>query len=121
MEIDKEQSGPPAREPGPAAGQPAASGSSIAGQPQENGQPRRLAAPEAPGIASAGDDPPACHDDQGERAQPMAAVPRLSAGARPAAEGKPAPERGLGDFTTTAGVLRLVPLALLIGALGAGV
>jgi H+/Cl- antiporter ClcA len=30
-------------------------------------------------------------------------------------------ERGLGDFTTTPSVLRLVPLAVLIGALGAGI
>jgi chloride channel protein, CIC family len=30
-------------------------------------------------------------------------------------------ERGLGDFTTTTAILRLVPLALIIGALGAGV
>lgn len=30
-------------------------------------------------------------------------------------------ERGLGDFTTTPPILRLVPLALLIGALGAGI
>ena len=30
-------------------------------------------------------------------------------------------ERGLGDFTTTPAVLRLVPLALLAGALGAGI
>ena len=36
---------------------------------------------------------------------------------------RPAPsvERRLGDFTTTPAILRLVPLALLIGALGAGV
>jgi H+/Cl- antiporter ClcA len=30
-------------------------------------------------------------------------------------------ERALGDFTTTVGILRLVPLALLIGALSAGI
>src|SRR5215469_5767574 len=33
----------------------------------------------------------------------------------------PAPERALGDFTATSGVLRLVPLALLIGGLSAGI
>src|SRR5215469_9412505 len=33
----------------------------------------------------------------------------------------PAPERALGDFTATRGVLRLVPLALLIGGLSAGI
>jgi chloride channel protein, CIC family len=30
-------------------------------------------------------------------------------------------ERGLGDFTTTPAVLRLVPLALVVGAIGAGI
>ncbi len=30
-------------------------------------------------------------------------------------------ERGLGDFTTTPAIVRLVPLAILIGALGAGI
>jgi CIC family chloride channel protein len=34
---------------------------------------------------------------------------------------KDTPERALGDFTTTPPVLRLVPLALLVGALGAGI
>jgi H+/Cl- antiporter ClcA len=31
------------------------------------------------------------------------------------------PERALGDFTTTSAILRLVPLAVLIGVLGAGI
>ena len=30
-------------------------------------------------------------------------------------------ERGLGDFTTTTDVLRLIPLAILVGVLGAGI
>ena len=42
----------------------------------------------------------------------------------PSGRGRPShdsPERALGDFTTTSAILRLVPLAILIGVLGAGI
>jgi H+/Cl- antiporter ClcA len=49
-------------------------------------------------------------DDEGN-------VPYFGADLRPTATA----ERGLGDFTATAALLRLVPLAIVIGALGAGI
>jgi hypothetical protein len=49
-------------------------------------------------------------DDEGN-------VPYFGADLRPTATA----ERGLGDFTATAALLRLVPLAVVTGALGAGI
>ncbi len=48
---------------------------------------------------------------------PHSDVPYLGADLRPASTA----ERGLGDFTATPALLWLVPLAILIGALGAGI
>ncbi len=53
----------------------------------------------------------------GQRIPKSATAGYLGSDQRP----KDTPERALGDFTTTPSVLRLVLLALLIGALGAGI
>jgi len=108
------------------------SGDEGAPAPRHEGAP----APElaVPATARAGDDAAQAAGPAGEEAT-VVALTGTAAPGPPVSQREPegstylgtdlrpkgARERGLGDFTTTPGTLRLVPLAVLIGALSAGI